>query len=573
MNDPKLENLLNLALDATEREREKSLDLNVGYLPEERSWELIVRYAGDLDEVRELYPDVSIRELLRGFAIMIVPESQIDALTDLPQIIYVEKPKRLNFVVNIGRSVSCINPVQTGSTRLTGRGVLVGIVDSGIDYYHPDFRNEDGSSRILYLWDQSSDTVYTGEEINAALKAGSRSQAREKLPLVDYSGHGTAVAAIAAGNGRESQGRYRGVAYESDLIVVKLGTAMPDSFPRTTQLMEGVDFVIRRSLELDMPVAINLSFGMNYGSHTGSSLLESYLNEVADVGRNVIVAGTGNEAASPIHTSGVIPQSEYPQPFVDIPIAVSVSETVLNLQLWKNYVDNIDVELIHPSGRIAGPFRQVQGPQRYVSGGTEVLVYYGEPSPYSLDQEIYIDFIPVEDYIDSGIWTLRLTPNRIVQGNYELWLPSGNILNRGTGFLYPTPDLTLTIPSTAAGVLSVGAYDARYQSYADFSGRGFVGISNTVKPDLVAPGVGVMTASAGGGYAPVTGTSFAAPFVTGAAALLMEYGIVQGRDPYLYGEKVKAYLRRGARQLPGFDTYPNPQVGYGALCVRDSLPF
>ena len=573
MNDPKLENLLNLALDATEREREKSLDLNVGYLPEERSWELIVRYAGDLDEVRELYPDVSIRELLRGFAIMIVPESQIDALTDLPQIIYVEKPKRLNFVVNIGRSVSCINPVQTGSTRLTGRGVLVGIVDSGIDYYHPDFRNEDGSSRILYLWDQSSDTVYTGEEINAALKAGSRSQAREKLPLVDYSGHGTAVAAIAAGNGRESQGRYRGVAYESDLIVVKLGTAMPDSFPRTTQLMEGVDFVIRRSLELDMPVAINLSFGMNYGSHTGSSLLESYLNEVADVGRNVIVAGTGNEAASPIHTSGVIPQSEYPQPFVDIPIAVSVSETVLNLQLWKNYVDNIDVELIHPSGRIAGPFRQVQGPQRYVSGGTEVLVYYGEPSPYSLDQEIYIDFIPVEDYIDSGIWTLRLTPNRIVQGNYELWLPSGNILNRGTGFLYPTPDLTLTIPSTAAGVLSVGAYDARYQSYADFSGRGFVGISNTVKPDLVAPGVGVMTASAGGGYAPVTGTSFAAPFVTGAAALLMEYGIVQESDPYLYGEKVKAYLRRGARQLPGFDTYPNPQVGYGALCVRDSLPF
>ena len=182
MNDPKLENLLNLALDATEREREKSLDLNVGYLPEERSWELIVRYAGDLDEVRELYPDVSIRELLRGFAIMIVPESQIDALTDLPQIIYVEKPKRLNFVVNIGRSVSCINPVQTESTRLTGRGVLVGIVDSGIDYYHPDFRNEDGSSRILYLWDQSSDTVYTGEEINAALKAGSRSQAREKLP-------------------------------------------------------------------------------------------------------------------------------------------------------------------------------------------------------------------------------------------------------------------------------------------------------------------------------------------------------------------------------------------------------
>ena len=133
-------------------------------------------------------------------------------------------------------------------------------------------------------------------------------------------------------------------------------------------------------------------------------------------------------------------------------------------------------------------------------------------------------------------------------------------------------DGTLTIPSTARGVISVGAYNDSYQSYAAFSGRGLLDQRGGNKPDLAAPGVDIVTARAGGGYEAVTGTSFAAPFVTGSGALMMEWGILQGNDPYLYGEKVKAYLRRGARQLPGFDAFPNPQVGYGALCVADSLP-
>ena len=153
-----------------------------------------------------------------------------------------------------------------------------------------------------------------------------------------------------------------------------------------------------------------------------------------------------------------------------------------------------------------------------------------------------------------------------------MWLPGGGILSRATRFSNPTPDITLTIPGAAADVITVGAYDSRYLTYADFSGRGYTRVTNQVKPDLAAPGVGIETVQAGGGYGPMTGTSFAAPFVSGAAALMMEWGIIRGNDPYLYGEKLKAYLRRGARPLPGFSVYPNPQVGYGALCVRDSLP-
>ena len=153
-----------------------------------------------------------------------------------------------------------------------------------------------------------------------------------------------------------------------------------------------------------------------------------------------------------------------------------------------------------------------------------------------------------------------------------MWLPSENVLNRGTGFSFPTDNTTLTIPSTASRAIAVGAYNSLNFTYAGFSGRGYTGEQRFIKPDLVAPGVNVTTVTVGGGYAPFTGTSFATPFVTGGCALLMEWGIVRGNDPYLYGEKVKAYLRRGARPLPGFDVYPNPQVGYGALCVRDSLP-
>ena len=156
-------------------------------------------------------------------------------------------------------------------------------------------------------------------------------------------------------------------------------------------------------------------------------------------------------------------------------------------------------------------------------------------------------------------------------GQYFLWLPGGNVLNRGTGFYSPRAVGTLTIPSTAGKVISVGAYDSRQNAYADFSGRGsqFLPIR---KPDLAAPGVSISAPVPGGGYATVTGTSFAAPFVSGSAALLMEWGIVKGNDPFLYGEKVKAYLRKGAQSVGGYEEYPNVEVGWGRLCLESSLP-
>lgn len=561
MEDQKLENLLNLALSATPEERTKSEILNVGYSPEDRLWDLIVKYTGDLKKYEN--DEIKVVQLYNEYAILTVQERQIEIVSEWPEVEYIEKPKRLYFQIAQGKRASCISLVQIPPLGLTGQGVLVGIIDSGIDYRHEVFLRPDGTSRIAYLWDQTLGGIppagyaigqeFDREQLNRALMDD-----RQAL-TIDPSGHGTGVAAIAAGNG--------GVAYDSELIVVRLGQPRKDSFPRTTELIQAVNYVIEKAVELGQPIAINLSFGNTYGSHAGNSLVETYLDDMANYWKSVIVVGTGNEGNAAGHTEEILKMGKN----TEVPFLVQSYETSLNIQIWKSYQDDFLLELIGPGGEQVGYFQPVLGTQRFTLGHTDILLYYGEPSPYSLYQEIFIDFIPKDTYIDSGQWRFRMVPQRIVDGRVNLWMPSYAVLSPGTRFLYPTPEHTLTIPSTADKIIAVGAYDSIRGTYADFSGRGYT-INGILKPDLAAPGVSIRTAAPNNQYVTVGGTSFAAPFVTGSAALLMQYGIVEGNDPFLYGEKVKAYLRRGARPLAGITEYPNPLIGWGVLCLRDSLP-
>lgn len=562
MADQKLENLLNISLQATKEEREKSEELGIGYDPEQNTWELIVRYTGSLDGLRIRYPQIRIRELLNQYAVLIVPETLVDAVSQETVIEYVEKPKQLYFELQAGKAASCINAVQQGMNNpfgLFGKGTIVAVIDTGIRAESMEFRNADGSTRILNIWDQTTGTEYDRSQIDEALQNETKDTAG--IPGADVLGHGTQVAAIACGSS--------GVAAQADILVVKLGLAAKNGFPRTTQLMEALDYVVRKAIDYGKPLAVNISFGNNYGDHTGSSLLENFINDIADSWKCSICIGSGNEGLGAVHTGGTLTEDTEET----VELAVSSYETGLSIQIWKDYWDDIAVEIIAPSGRNLGRIQENSRVSRIRYEDMELLTYFGEPSPFRIRQEIYIDMIPQTVYIQSGLWKLRLIPHSIRNGRYDMWLPAQGALNFGTGFTSPDSASTFTIPSAAAKAVTVGAYDAGTGSAAPFSGQGYIveiGGSLMVKPELAAPGVNVLVPSVSG-MARVSGTSYATPFVTGSAALLMEWGIVRGNDAFLYGEKLKAYLIKGAEPLAGA-AVPDTQTGWGRLCLKNSLP-
>lgn len=573
MYNQKLETQLNMALDATESERERSASLNTGFNPVTNTWELIVKSAseGIVDVAAEL--GVPIIQLIDEYSIMIVPEDKIARLLEYPEVEFVEKPKRFGFTATSQElNISCIPSVQrtVQGRGLSGEGILVAVIDSGVDFAHPEFRKPDGTTRFIGIWDQTipgfpptgfiGGSMYNQEQINEALKLNFSGRA-ERIPSVDLSGHGTHVLGIAAGTNI-------GVAPGADLVSVKLGNALENSFPRTTQIMTAVDYVARLAQERKQPLVINLSFGNNYGGHDGQSLLETYLNNVAAQWKTSIVCGTGNEGVEGRHVNNTLRNNEKQV----VEFSVSQYESSISLQIWKNFVDDFDVTLISPSNEVIGPLTRKLGTQRFNLGQTQMLVFFGEPSPYNGDEEIYFDFIPRNEFIDGGLWKIELIPKRIVVGRYDMWLPSAAATGGFTRFLYPSEDTTLTIPSTTSNVISVGAYNSNTDGLAYFSGRGYTR-NERVKPDLVAPGVNISSASPGGGYSIRSGTSMATPYVAGSAALLMQWGINQRNDPFLYGEKLKAYLRQGARHLPIEQVYPNPRIGYGALCLANSFGY
>ena len=566
MNNPKADAALNLSLSLPESLHEKSTSLSAVLTGS--VWEILVLASQDLSFLAKLYPQIEVSMLLENFALLRLPPSLIPTVSALPQILYIEMPHYISFEILSGKRSSCITQVTLPPLSLTGNGVLVGFVDSGIDLTHPDFQDSNGNSRVLFLWDQTRDeyppdgylfgTEYNNEQINEALRMG-------KTLSKDESGHGTAAAGIACGNGNASNGRYRGIAPEAELIVVKM-RKNKGLYPRTTELLSGIDYCIRKALKFNRPLVINISFGNNYGSHTGNSLSELYLNRVSLLGRISIIAAAGNEGASPVHTSGFLDQT------VNVDFSISERQTSLNMQLWKDYADDVRIKLRAPSGTeytLSDNF----GTNIETLDQTRIAFYNSAPSPFQRLQEYYFEFFPIADnfYLTSGVWSLIIEPISIKNGAFEMWLPSASSLNGATRFLSPDPYNTLTIPSSANSVITVGAYDAKTNTPADFSGRGAAAMPNLLtKPDLVAPGVSIIVPSFPGGYQTVSGTSFAAPFVAGSAALLMEWGIVKRNNLFLYGEQLKTWLIAGAKELPGYPI-PNPRTGWGALCLEASL--
>lgn len=596
LDETKLSTEFSLALQIPYSERVNSMDLNVGYNENFNNWELIIIYTGNLEAISNEI-GFTYNELLNGYAIIEIRQERINNLTRHPDIIFIEKPKKIyveklnhvsngfedenienrrisniysaknDFIYNNvrygyiqGFVQSCMEFSRRQEVNLLGKGVLVSVIDSGIDITHPEFIDINGNTRILNLWDQSlkyndNSGVYTRQDINDIL----RDTANDDINVVntrDSSGHGTAVGGIIAT-----------CVPEADLLIVKLNPDAEDAYPRTTSLMLAIDYAVRYATLYNLPHVINLSFGNNYGSHDGNSVLEHYISSLSGKSKLSIAVGTGNDGNTGRHTRIFVDDNR----ISDVEVLVPEYTTGINIQVWQSYLDNIDISLITPEGTVLGPFSGYQEVITYRLYDMNIQIINGYPTPINRNRETYIALIPDGSYIREGIWTIRLRGRNIANGIVDIWLPVAASTSTDVHFLRPVADVTLTIPSSARGVISVGAYNQNTLTYAPFSGRGY-NADGIIKPDIVAPGVNIDVPVSGGGYTYVSGTSFATPFVASACAMLMQWGIVNENDLYLYGEKIRAYLIKGAKRLPTYNDLPNEMLGYGALCVRDSFP-
>lgn len=579
----KIDTELSLSLSLSKEERMKNPTLSSGYEPETNLWKLILLYQGSLDDIQSELSFFAV-PLIGNYAIIKIDADKIPALLLYPQILYLELPRPLYQEEITGINVSCFSNLPSfsdgsSSSQWTGKGVCIGILDSGVDFRHPDFCHPNGSSRILAYWDQTapySDNnryglgyIFSNTDLNFLLNTSLKISGELLQPSDDFSGHGTHIAGIAAGNGRNSNGKNRGVAPESSLIVVKLKNDADSVFTDYANLMMAVDFAIRFCQESSIPLSLNISYGSNDGPHDGTGLMERFLENCIFYGKNTVVIATGNEGISRRHSSLQL----YSNETREVAFSVASGESSLYLQLWKSYADVFSYQLFLPGQENQITISGLPGIYRFEMNQNDIRLIISEPSPYQSLQEMFLVILPAfgQTFIRSGIWQLRILAKTSTNGQVNLWLPSKEATNSATGFLEASTDMTLTIPSTSSNVISVSGYDSLTDTFASFSGRGF---SNGLKskPDLTAPAVNILSTAPGGGYSIRTGTSMAAPFVAGASALFMQYGIIEGNDLFLYGEKIKALLQKGARPLPAFTTYPNASIGWGALCMRDSIP-
>ncbi len=539
---------------------------------EDVPFEIIAKYSGNILEIQE-NEDAIVEVLNSSFAIITLTLRNVRTVLTYPQINYVELPKELTILQNDSSFLDnyykekFICPLENQS--LTGNGVLVSILDTGITYDHEDFKNPDGSTRIICIWDQSINgnpprgfyqgTLYTNDDINNALINNSPLQTNDTI------GHGTMVAGVCVGNGSESNGAYSGVAPNAQIMAVKLGTSSYQSFAMTTEFMRGIKFSFDVAKELNMPLVINISYGTNNGEHTGETLFEEYISNMATSYTATFVVASGNEGDAGHHYSSIIMDNE--QENVNFNISGGLNS--LYLSLWKNYVDDFSIELITNTNESTGKVFMSNNIEKFNFSNCNVSILYNPPTPYRLSQEVYfkIDF---NNYTESiTTWQLNIFGEKIVDGRFKIWLPTTEEVTKLTTFLNPTRETTLTIPATAQNVITVGGYDTTTNTINEFSGKGF-NANELIKPDIVAPGNDIITTNNLLSYDIVSGTSFSAPFVSGAAAILMEYGIVNRNEIFLYGQKLKANLQKYAKRNPE-TVYPNRNFGYGTLCLKDTL--
>lgn len=464
---------------------------------------------------------------------------------------------------------------------LKGRGVLIGFVDTGIDYTQEIFKYEDGTSKIQYIFDQTVrgnmpegfffGAEYTNAQINEALKAANP---YDIVPQRDTVGHGTFLASVAAG--REDGTGFTGAAPDAELIVVKLKKAgqyflerylvppQQENAYESTMVMVGIEYILSKARELNRPVVICLGIGTNQGGHDGLSLFAQYISEVAGLRGVCVSIAVGNENQAGHHMQNVLPLTGAQQ---NIDIRVGDNAGNIYIQIWSYASDRISVAVRSPTGEMISRVPARSGVYYEANliledAGVSVSYYFPvEGSGSQLTEVRIFNATP-------GIWAIIVYGDIVLDGTYHAWLPLTGFVSPSVEFLTPSPNTTITIPSPANGIISCGAYNANTESLYIRSSWGPTRAAK-LTPDLVAPGVNV-----GGyyptGYGSMDGTSVSNAITAGACALLLQWGIVNGNDVAMSTYQARAYLIRGCSRSANIK-YPNPQWGYGKLNLMQTF--
>ena len=507
-------------------------------------------------------------------------------LKDVPAIKFIEAKNRYTLQEISAIDTANINQVKNNPyLGLDGSDVLIGMVDTGVEYMNREFWREDDTSRIIELWDQGAEhkgqdvyigAIYTNEEINKAIEVSKTGgDPYSIVPTRDTIGHGTKMASIIGARGYNKS--IKGIANNCEFLVVKLwpseasqmrleknGVPYTEAY-NNTELLSAVEYLNKAADKLRKPIVIYIGLGGNQGAHDGYNITSRYLSRLGtNVGR-VIVVGTGNFASDELHTTKyVVSKGMTEKTELVIPRTIPL----FDVYIWVQKPNRMFLNITSPSGestRFTKSKLRGKAVRRFYLNNTDVTILTYDPESYTGHQLFALNFRNIK----SGIWTFSLKGEYITNGRYDIWLDDKRLLPEGVKLLEATPNNTLVIPSTSKSVVSVGYYDEKTKAISKNSGRGFDtnGVEN---PDIAAVGVAVLATSGIDEIETVTGSSVAAAITAGTSALILQWGIVDRNEITLSSVKMKSLLSYGAERN-NMIKYPNSEEGYGKLDLNGTL--
>lgn len=554
--------------------------------------DFIIEYRGN-EVILERFNNYTIHIMNDREAVIYVPVAEIGE-NSLRMFGYSAIPNCFGMVSEQSLSASGVLRIRNHPAfNLRGQGVLIGVVDSGIDYTNPVFFRMDGTTKIISIWDQTIDsengfppntfygTEYHSEQINQALASANP---LEVVPSIDEIGHGTMIAGIAAG-AEDEVNNFSGVVPDSDLVVVKLKQAknvirdvyvLPYDVPcyQENDIMWGVQYLISVARKLQRPIAICIGLGTSLASHDGRDTLSSHLSIVGDFPGVTITVAAGNEGNARKHFFGTINAETG---VTTVELNVGENERGFAMQLWGAPPSTYSIDILSPSGEYIPRIAESLIVNRDVSflfEQTQISIDYSMVETETGHQLIFMRFRNPTP----GIWRFQVYGRGDIPGTFHIWLPLSSFISNSTYFVQPNPYTTITSPGNAVVPITVTAYNPNNDTLYLNSGKGFTR-TGIIKPELAAPGVGILSPTLEHGFTEVTGTSAAAAHTTGITAMLLEWGTVRGNYAGLDTVEVKKFLIRGAKRSQSL-LYPNRDWGYGIIDIfnvfdtlRSSLQF